>query len=114
MTRHTSYADRLARGFLAACEASGVIGTVHPCPSSTKAIAIVDAVVADDPSITGFFVHNEGALPHVAARLAEIGRRRDADLSIVALCPEDVARPFPGSSTASPCRPRRSAPRRPT
>ena len=28
MARHTSYADRLARGFLDACEANGVVGTV--------------------------------------------------------------------------------------
>lgn len=95
MKRHTSYAERLARGFLAACEAAGITGTVHPCPSSTKSVALVDRVVADDPSITGFFVHNEGALPHVAARLAEIDSRRDDDLSILALCPEDVARLVP-------------------
>ena len=98
MKRHTSYAERLARGFLAACEASGVTGTVHPCPSSTE--------VGRDrrrgrrrttPSITGFFVHNEGALPHVAARLAE-HRHAGATTtsSVVALCPEDVARLVPG------------------
>ena len=96
MARHTSYADRLARGFLAACEASGVVGTVHPCPSSADAIDTVEAVVAGDPEITGFFVHNEGALPHVAARLVELGRSGTQPLSIVALCPDDVARSVPG------------------
>ena len=96
MARHTSYADRLARGFLAACEASGVTGTVHPCPSGPEAIDTVQAVVAADPDVTGFFVHNEGALPHVAARLAELGRSRADSLSVVALCPDDVATSVPG------------------
>jgi DNA-binding LacI/PurR family transcriptional regulator len=95
MRRHTSYADRLARGFLAACESAGITGSVHPCPSGPKSVGVVDAVAAD-PTITGFLVHNEGALPHIAARLADVGRDRDADFSIVALCPEDVARAVPG------------------
>ena len=56
---------------------------------------IVDAVIADDPDITGFFVHNEGALPHVAARLARARPARADELSIVALCPDDVARSVP-------------------
>lgn len=95
MARHTSYADRLARGFLAACEANGVTGTVHPCPGGTEAADTVDAVIADDPELTGFFVHNEAALPHAAARLAEHGRSRAEKLSVVALCPDDVARSVP-------------------
>ncbi|WP_243076136.1 LacI family DNA-binding transcriptional regulator [Microbacterium sp. SS28] len=96
MKRHTSYADRLARGFLAACEANGVGGSVHACPSSAKAAETVDGVLADDPTITGFLVHNEGALPHVAARLIEIGRHGGDEPAILALCPEDVARSVPG------------------
>lgn len=96
MARHTAYADRLARGFLAACEASGVTGTVHPCPSTAEAVATVAGVMADDPGITGFFVHNEGALPHVAATIAQSGRQRGDALDIIALCPEDVARSVPG------------------
>ncbi|MHA7987467.1 LacI family DNA-binding transcriptional regulator [Rathayibacter sp. CAU 1779] len=96
MARHTSYADRLARGFLAACAAAGVAASVHPCPSSADAADVVDAVVAADPEITGFLVHNEGALPHVFARLVETGKHSPAAPSIVALCPEDVALSVPG------------------
>ncbi|NNC13858.1 substrate-binding domain-containing protein [Planctomonas sp. JC2975] len=96
MARHTSYADRLARGFLAACAASGVTASIHPCPSSADAADVVDAVVAADPEITGFLVHNEGALPHVFARLVETGKHSPTAPSIVALCPEDVALSVPG------------------
>ena len=96
MSRHTSYADRLVRGFLAACEANGVTGSVHPCPSTAEAAATVDAVMDENPDITGFFVHNEGALPHVAATISQHARRRTDELSVVALCPEDVARSVSG------------------
>ena len=96
MSRHTSYADRLVRGFLAACEANGVTGSVHACPSTAEAAATVDAVMDENPDITAFFVHNEGALPHVAATIAQHARRRTDELSVVALCPEDVARSVSG------------------
>lgn len=96
MARHTSYADRLARGFLAACAASGIIGTIHPCPSNADAVHLVNAVVAADPQITGFLVHNEGALPHAYARLVELGKQSPSTPSIVALCPENVALSVPG------------------
>jgi DNA-binding LacI/PurR family transcriptional regulator len=95
MTRHTSYADRLARGFRAACEEAGVIGSVHPCPSGADAVATVDEIVAAEPDATGFFVHNEAALPHVVARLTELGRHGPDAPAVVALCPDDVARSVP-------------------
>ena len=40
-------------------------------------------------------MHNEGALPHVAARLARARPARADELSVVALCPDDVARSVP-------------------
>jgi DNA-binding LacI/PurR family transcriptional regulator len=96
MERHTSYADRLARGFLAACAAAGVAASVHACPSDAQAVAVVDQAIAAQPDVTGFLVHNEGALPHVFARLVETGRHSPAAPGIVALCPDDVARSVPG------------------
>ncbi|WP_203136776.1 LacI family DNA-binding transcriptional regulator [Microbacterium sp. JZ31] len=95
MTRHTSYADRLARGFVAACEDAGVVGTVHPCPAGAGAVAAIDAIRAQDPSITGFFIHNEAALPHLVARLTEHDAHAADAPAVVALCPENVARSVP-------------------
>ncbi|MDN4477057.1 LacI family DNA-binding transcriptional regulator [Demequina sp. SYSU T00039] len=69
MERHTSYADRLIRGFLEACEARGVEGSTHPIPDSAEALAEVDAVLTADPGITGILVHNDGALPFIADRI---------------------------------------------
>ncbi|WP_076681169.1 LacI family DNA-binding transcriptional regulator [Microbacterium sp. RU33B] len=95
MQRHTAYADRLARGFLAACQASGVIGSVHACPSDERAADVAREIVRSDPEASGFFIHNEGGLPHAAAAIvaARGDSRRPA---VMALCPEDLARATPG------------------
>ncbi|QAY60205.1 LacI family transcriptional regulator [Microbacterium protaetiae] len=87
LDRHTSYADRLVRGFLTACEELGLAGSVHACPSSDEAAQVVDEVLAADPSLTGILIHNEGALPHIAARLAG----EDRELGVIALCPAEMA-----------------------
>lgn len=85
LDRHTSYADRLVRGFLTACEELDLVGTVHACPSGAESVQVVDEVLAADPALTGILVHNEGAMPHIAARFA--GDR----LGMIALCPAEMA-----------------------
>ncbi|MGN8025335.1 LacI family DNA-binding transcriptional regulator [Microbacterium sp. 22242] len=91
LDRHTSYADRLNRGFLAACADAGIVGSVHPCPSSVEGAEALDEVLAADPGVTGLLIHNEGALAHVAARAADIG-----GIEALALCPADLAGTVPG------------------
>lgn len=93
MDRHTSYAERLARGFTAGIRAHGVRGDVHACPSGVEATRLVDRILADDPDVTGFLVHNEAALPHIAARLA--ARSDGVAREIIALAPRDLAAPVP-------------------
>ena len=88
LDRHTSYADRLVRGFLDACEQHGLVGSVHACPSSDEAAQVVDEVLAADPGVSGILIHNEGALPHIAARLAA---EDDRELGVIALCPAEMA-----------------------
>src|SRR5690606_6745988 len=51
----------------------------------------VDTVLDAAPSTTGLLVHNERALPHVLAHLAERGRGVPGDVSVVVICPADVA-----------------------
>lgn len=87
MERHTSYSDRLVRGFLAGCEDHGIVGTVHACPSGAEAAEVIDEVLADG-TVTGILIHNEGALPHVGARLAQ----HDDDLGVIVLCPAEMVR----------------------
>ena len=43
------------------------------------------------PRTTGLIIYNEQALSHVLRRLDELGIRVPADMSVVAICPEDQA-----------------------
>lgn len=90
--RHTSYAERTARGFEGACAAAGAHHVMVPTGGSVREVhESVDRVLDDQPGITGLVVHNETALPHVITRLRERGRDIPANISLVAMCPENVA-----------------------
>jgi len=103
--RHTSYADRLRRGFTTQIAELDIEGVYEPCESShAGALAAVDRVLARSPDVTGLVVHNELALPAVIATLRERGRIVPDDISLVALCPLDVAvgQPLPLTSVDIP------------
>ncbi len=92
LDRHTSYAERMIRGFTRGAAESGLTGLVEPCESSMSgAVAAVDRVLAALPDVTALVVHNEVALPWVLATLRERGRHVPDDVSVVAVCPPDVA-----------------------
>ncbi|PVU83661.1 LacI family transcriptional regulator [Cellulomonas sp. WB94] len=105
LERHTSYADRMLRGFTAESRELALVSVAVSCESShTGAIAAVDEVLASMPDVTALVVHNEVALPAVIATLRERGRRVPDDISLVAVCPEDVAvgQPLPLTSVDIP------------
>jgi len=90
--RGTSFAVRLARGVADAGRATGTsVRLVGSDGTAAGAAAAVDDVLAHAPAPTALVVHNEPALPHVLARLAALGRRVPEDVSVVAVCPADVA-----------------------
>jgi DNA-binding LacI/PurR family transcriptional regulator len=90
--RHTSYADRVMRGFRDAAADHGLAAHLLPCPATPAgAYRVVDSLLTESPGISGLFVHNERALPHVLSRLREHGRSVPDDVGVIALCPEDVA-----------------------
>lgn len=92
MERHTSYAERMTRGFVDTCTDAGVSHVVVPTDSSVAgARAAVDTLLEQLPDVTGVVVHNEVALPHVITYLRERGMRAPRDLSLLALCPENTA-----------------------
>ncbi|HEV6952371.1 MAG TPA: LacI family DNA-binding transcriptional regulator [Promicromonospora sp.] len=92
LRRHTSYAERLMRGLRDQAAGSGATVTVEACDSTPSgAVRAVDTLLDAAPDTTGVIVHNEAALPHVLARLAERGRVPGTDVSVVAVCPTDVA-----------------------
>jgi len=92
LERHTSYADRLVRGFLSACDEVGIVGSVHACPTGADSTRVVDAVLAAEPGLSGILIHNEGALGHVAAHLATSPH----ELDLIALCPAEMAQTTAG------------------
>jgi DNA-binding LacI/PurR family transcriptional regulator len=103
--RHTSYADRMQRGFTAQTAELGIDGLYEPCESShAGAVAAVDEVLSRMPAVTGLVVHNEVALPAIIATLRERGLSVPGDISLVAVCPQDVAvgQPLPLTSVDIP------------
>lgn len=101
LARRTSYAERMNRGFVQACEATGVTYAIVPAdPSIAGAQAAVDQLLSSNPDTTGLVVHNEVALPHIVARLRELGREIPRDVSLVAVCPENTALSLPSPVTS--------------
>jgi DNA-binding LacI/PurR family transcriptional regulator len=102
VTRHTSFADRLGRGFAAASAERGIVGSIHPCPAGPEAAHVVDDLLRAEPDVTGFLIHNEAAMPHLTSALsrhtsaASAGEAGSTDVGIVALCPAALAAHLPG------------------
>lgn len=90
--RNTSYAVRTRAGFLAAAGERGLAAAALPCEESAEAVhAEVAELLARRPGLTGLVVHNEAAVSHVLAALAGLGRRVPEDVSVVAICPDELA-----------------------
>lgn len=90
--RGTSYALRFRAGFEEAVDALGVSGTVHAVGSDHRKVeAVVERLLRDEPAVTGLVVHNEAALSPLLQALRAAGREVPGGMSIVALCPDDIA-----------------------
>jgi DNA-binding LacI/PurR family transcriptional regulator len=85
--RGTSYADRFLAGFHETAAELGLEAVARPCEPGA---AGVRACLADLSEVTALVVHNEEALPAI---LGEV--RVPGDVSVVAVCPRDVALGLP-------------------
>ncbi|WP_432503305.1 LacI family DNA-binding transcriptional regulator [Kineococcus arenarius] len=96
--RRAGYADRLREGFLAAAGEVGAAAASAPCAASTAGVrSCLAALHRQLPDPTALLVHNEAALPHLLAVLAEEGRQVPGDLSLVRIgAPGAVTRPLTG------------------
>jgi LacI family transcriptional regulator len=90
--RDTGFAHRTRAGFL---EATGRLGLAASARACGESLPEVRAILADlfsaDPGVTGLVVHNEAAVAPVLTVLAELDRRVPEDVSVVAICPDQVA-----------------------
>lgn len=86
--RDTGFAHRTRDGVCAAAMRAGVEARAEPVEAVyPAALAAIEA----NPGATALIVHNEGAVDHVLTALRAVGRRVPEDVSVVAICPDDVA-----------------------
>jgi DNA-binding LacI/PurR family transcriptional regulator len=103
--RGTSYATRLLHGFQSETTRRSMPASVHSCaPGYDSVSACLDAVLHPDRGITGLVVHNEAILGTLLLELRRRSLDVPADLSVITLCPDDVAAglPVPLTSIAVP------------
>ncbi len=90
--RGTSYAGRFLRGFTTTANERGLRAVSRSCaPSYESARACLDQLLRDRPGITGLVVHNEAVLSPLLSDLRQRGVRVPQDMSVVAVCPDDMA-----------------------
>ncbi|MEV4944909.1 LacI family DNA-binding transcriptional regulator [Streptomyces sp. NPDC053755] len=90
--RHTGFAERTLRGLRVRATARGV-GLLHrPCEGGHDALSGTLARIFDErPGTTGFVVQNESAVEPLLALLRRTGRAVPEDVSVVAVCPDQLA-----------------------
>ncbi len=90
--RHSSYALAFEAGFEAAVARRGVVGRWYPTePDYERASAVVERELHQHPETTALLVHNEAVLGAVLSTLRRLGRRVPDDISVVAICPDEMA-----------------------
>ncbi|PGH44893.1 transcriptional regulator, LacI family [Micromonospora sediminicola] len=93
--RGTGFAHRTRAGVLAAADRLGVDAVARPCEEGPAAVRRdLEALLADHPDVTGLVVQNESAVGPVLSALPLLGRRVPRDVSVVAVCPDELAEQF--------------------
>jgi len=103
--RETGFAQRVARGFSAACERHGLLYSVHACePTAQAARELAQRLLYENPRLTGLIIHNEGIARSLMESFEKLGRTIPRDLSVIGICPDDEAEqmPVPLSSVSLP------------
>jgi DNA-binding LacI/PurR family transcriptional regulator len=86
--RDTGFARRTRDGVLEAARIAGVHAITRPCePTYAAALEALESL----PEVTSLIIHNEAAVDHVLTALRTLGRRVPDDISVVAICPDEVA-----------------------
>ncbi|EST33877.1 hypothetical protein M878_11750 [Streptomyces roseochromogenus subsp. oscitans DS 12.976] len=90
--RHTGFAERTLDGVRSRARETGVRVLHRPCEGGYDAMALTLARIFDErPATTGFVVQNESAVEPLLALLRQQGRAVPEDVSVVAICPDQVA-----------------------
>ncbi|MBP2706611.1 LacI family DNA-binding transcriptional regulator [Microbispora sp. RL4-1S] len=90
--RGTGFAERTMAGFADEMRRRGLVPDARPCEESFDEVyEAVKLLLEERPGVSGIVVHNESAAGHVLGALRMLGRRVPEDVSVVAICPDDVA-----------------------
>ncbi|MEW1641388.1 LacI family DNA-binding transcriptional regulator [Streptomyces sp. NPDC091219] len=90
--RQTAFAQRVVQGFTAAADRNGLASSVHPCEAAPAAArAVAERLLREQPALTGVVVHNEPLLEPLVDAFEQLGLRVPGDLSITAICPDELA-----------------------
>ncbi|MFK0017746.1 LacI family DNA-binding transcriptional regulator [Streptomyces sp. NPDC090798] len=90
--RGTAFAQRVVEGFTAAADRNGLASSVHPCEASPAAARrVAEQLLREQPALTGVVVHNEPLLEPLIDAFAQLGLRVPVDLSVTAICPDELA-----------------------
>ncbi len=90
--RDTGFAHRTRDGFMQTAQLLGLAAHSQPCEEDAATVmATVTALLHRTPALTGLVVHNEAAVAHVLDALRSLGKRVPEDISLVAICPDELA-----------------------
>ncbi|MGW0757642.1 LacI family DNA-binding transcriptional regulator [Streptomyces sp. NPDC002814] len=90
--RQTAFAQRVVQGFTAAADRGRLSSSVHPCEATPAAArAVAEQLLREQPALTGVVVHNEAILEPLIDAFGRLGLRVPADLSVTAICPDELA-----------------------
>jgi LacI family transcriptional regulator len=90
--RDTGFAHRTRAGFAETAERFGIAAVAQPCEENFEAIRRELAGLLERyPDLTGLVVHNEAAVGQVLAALRALDRMVPGDISVLAICPDEVA-----------------------
>jgi DNA-binding LacI/PurR family transcriptional regulator len=90
--RRTAFAERTLQGILDGAAAGGVDLVHRPCEGSYEASAgVLARILEERPRTTGLIVQNEAIIPPLMSLLRTYRRAVPQDVSVVALCPDQVA-----------------------
>ncbi|RKN38750.1 LacI family DNA-binding transcriptional regulator [Streptomyces hoynatensis] len=90
--RHTGFAERTLLGVREAAAELGVRVLHRPCEGSYESVAGTLSRIFDErPATTGIVVQNEAAIGPLLSLLRQLGRAVPEDISVVAVCPDQVA-----------------------
>lgn len=103
--RETGFAERVEHGFLEAARQRGMDSTAHPCAPTAEAVEeLLEGLLHERPDLTSLVVHNEPLVEPAIRALRQVGRSVPEEISVVAICPDEVAEraPLPVTSVRIP------------